>query len=186
LKAVVVLSPVLRFLIILLLGVTVYAAGQPIRVAIFSPEDSDAAAMVTAGVSKIPGVEVVERSQIKLLLGEQVLGTTTRERLALGRVLSADLLLLVEKGNSFAWIEARTGEELFRIREDSAEILARSAVALVEEQREESEKTTAAILDEEATKAAGDEVRDWLRSCGVRVLDRVLAPDLSSACGLKK
>jgi hypothetical protein len=105
-------------------------------VAVFAPEDSDAAAVVTAEVSKIPGIEVVERGQIKLLLSEQALGSTPRERLALGRVLSADLLLLVEKGNAFAWVDARTGEELSRIREDSADKLARSAVALVEENRD--------------------------------------------------
>lgn len=169
----------LRLFLFLWFGVAVCTAA-PLRVAVFAPEDSDAAALVTAEVSKIPGIEVVERGQIKLLLGEQALGSTTRERLALGRVLSTDLLLLVEKGNAFAWIDARTGEELFRIREKSAEKLARSAVALVEEQREASVagKATAAVLDDVATKAAGDSVREWLRAGGVRVLDRVLAHEV--------
>jgi len=171
---------VLRFFLFLWLGVAVCAAAPPLRVAVFAPEDSDAAAVVTAGVSKIPGIEVVERGQIKLLLGEQALGSTTRERLALGRVLSADLLLLVEKENAFSWVDARTGEELFRIREDSADKLARSAVALVEENRDAAatDAPTAAVLDDKATKAAGDGVREWLRANGARVLDRVLAHDV--------
>ena len=168
-----------RLFLFLLFGVAVCAAA-PLRVAIFAPADSDAAVLVTAGVSKIPGIEVVERGQIKLLLGEQALGSTTRERLALSRVLSADLLLLVEKGNAFAWVDARTGEELFRIRENSAEKCAISAVALVEENRDAaaSGTPTAAVLDESATKVAGDSVREWLRSGGVRVLDRVLAHEV--------
>ena len=174
-----VFSPVLRFLVFLLLGVTACAAA-PLRVAVFAPEDCDAAALVTAEVSKIAGIEVVERGQVRLLLGEQALGSTTRERLALGRVLSADLLLLVAKGNAFAWVDARTGEELFRIREDTAETLARSAVALVEENRDAaaSDKPTAAVLDDGSTKAAGDSVREWLRASGARVLDRVLAREV--------
>ena len=170
----------LRFFLFLWLGVAVCAAAPPLRVAVFAPEDSDAAAVVTAEVSKIPGIEVVERGQIKLLLSEQALGSTPRERLALGRVLSADLLLLVEKGNAFAWVDARTGEELFRIREDSADKLAQSAVALVEENRDAAatDAPTAAVLDDEATKAAGDGVREWLRATGTRVLDRVLAHEV--------
>lgn len=113
------------------------AAAAPLRVAVFATEDSEAVARVTAEVSKIRGVEVLERGQIKLLLGEQVPGDTPRERQAFGRLLTADLLLLVEsKRNSFAWIDAKTGDELFRIFGDSAGHLAESAVTLVEEQRD--------------------------------------------------
>ena len=169
----------LRLILFLWFGAAVCAAA-PLRVAVFAPEDSDAAALVTAEVSKIAGIEVLERGQIKLLLGEQALGSTTRERLALGRVLSADLLLLVEKENALAWIDARTGEELFRIRENSAEKLAHSAVALVEKNRDAAatDAPTAAVLDDLATKTAGGSVRDWLRANGIRVLDRVLAHEV--------
>lgn len=155
-------------------------AAAPLRVAVFAPEDSDAAALVTAEVSKIPGIEVIERKQIQLLIGEQALASSSRERLALGRILSADLLLLVERGNAFEWVDAHTGEELFRIREDSIKKLAESAVALVEENRNAAatDKPTAAVLDDEATKVAGDELREWLRSRDVRVLDRILAHEV--------
>lgn len=119
------------------------AAAAPLRVAIFAPADSGAAALLTAEVSQLPGIEVVE-PQAPLGM-PATLGESTGERLALGRLLAADLLLLVEpKRNAFAWIDARTGEELFRIREDSPGQLARSAVALVEEQRDAAANSTPA------------------------------------------
>ena len=135
---------------------TVFCASTPpLRVVVFAPLDTDAGTLMTAEVAKIPGIEVIGRGQIKLLLGAQVLASTTSERLALGRLLAADLLLLVEpKRIAFAWIDTQTGEELFRIREDSAEALARSAVALVEEGRD---------------VAAGNILRELLRSGGNRV-----------------
>jgi len=157
------------------------AAASPLRVAVFAPEDSDAAALVAAEVSKLPDVEVVERGQIKLLLGEQGLGDASRERLALGRILAADFLLLVEpKQNAFAWIDATTGEELARIRKNSEKELAQSAVALVGKGRAATSANpfTAAVWDDSATKLAGDGIRDWLHARGVRVLDRELAHDV--------
>ena len=161
--------------------VTLCAAASPLRVAVFAPEDSDAAALVAAEVSKLPDVEVVERGQIKLLLGEQGLGDASRERLALGRILAADFLLLVEpKQNAFSWIDATTGEELARIRKNSEKDLAQSAVALVGKGRAATAGNliTAAVWDDAITKPAGDEIRDWLHARGVRVLDRVLAHDV--------
>lgn len=117
---------------------TTARAAVALRVAVYDSEGSEAEAVVTAALKKIPGIEVLGRDQIHRLLGAQEPGSTTRERLAFGRALPADLLLLIEKGNAFAWIDAHTGEELFRIREDSAEALARSAVVLVEETRDAS------------------------------------------------
>ena len=160
---------VFRFLfltgIALGLCVTLCAAASPLRVAVFAPEDSDAAALVAAEVSKLPDVEVVERGQIKLLLGEQGLGDASRERLALGRILAADFLLLVEpKQNAFAWIDATTGEELARIRKNSEKELAQSAVALVGKGREATAATsfTASVWEDAATKLAGD-AHPWAR-----------------------
>jgi len=149
---------VLRILLLagIILGLcTVFCASTPpLRVVVFAPLDTDAGTLMTAEVSKIPGIEVIGHRQIKLLLGAQVLVTTTHERLALGRLLAADLFLLVEpKRIAFAWIDTQTGEELFRIREDSAEALARSAVALVEEGRD---------------VAAGNILRELLLSGGNR------------------
>ena len=171
----------LAFLALLCLHGTICAAAQPLRVAIFSPGDFDVAAAVTAEVSKVPGIEVLEREQIKILLGEQSPGDSARERLALGRILAVDFLLLVEpKKNAFAWVDARSGEELSRSRQDSPGELARSASALVGKQRDaaNSGATTAAVLDDGAMGAASDEIRAWLRSRGIRVLDRVLAHDV--------
>lgn len=154
------------------------AAVPPLRVAVFAPDATDAGALVTAEVSKIPGIMVVERDQIKLLISQQVVPVSPRERLALGRLLAADLLLLVEpKRNAFSWIDAQTGEELFRILEDSPAALARSAVALVEENRDAQEagNITATVTGAEAAGHASGVVRAWLGSRGVRILDRVLA-----------
>jgi hypothetical protein len=102
---------------------------------VFAPEDSGVAALVTAEVSKIRGVSVFRRGQIRLLPGEQIATDSESGRRTLGRVLAADILLLVDAGrNAFGFIDAQTGEELFRIREDTPEWLVRSAVALVQEQ----------------------------------------------------
>lgn len=129
-----VFSPVLRFLFFLWFGVAVCAAA-PLRVAVFAPEDSGLAALVAAKVSKIRGVKAFRRGQIHLLPGEQIATDSESGRRALGRVLAADILLVVDAGrNAFGFIDAQTGEELFRIREDNPEWLVRSAVALVQEQ----------------------------------------------------
>jgi hypothetical protein len=51
--------------------------------------------------------------------------------------LAADVLILVdEQRDAFAYIDAQTGEELFRIRENSLDDLPCSAAALVEELRD--------------------------------------------------
>lgn len=162
-------------------AVVVTRAAPPVRVAIFGPEAEDAAAFLAAEISQLDGIEVLERGQIELLLGEQSLGQGARERLALGRLLAADLLLLVGKGgDSFAYIDIRTGEELFRIRENSPGQLAASAAVLVKEAREteREERVTVAVLDEPESREVGGLVRDWLRSRNVRVLDRMVAREI--------
>ena len=130
-----VISPVLRFL--LCLGLTAFSCGAaPLpHPAVFAPEDSGVAALVAADVSKIRGVKIIRRGQIRLLPGEQIATDSESGRRTLGRVLAADILLLVDTGqNAFGFIDAQTGEELFRIREDTPEWLVRSATALVQEQ----------------------------------------------------
>lgn len=113
------------------------AAATPLRPGGFAPEDSGVAALVAAEVAKIPGVKVFGRGQIHLLPGERIATDTESGRRTLGRVLAADILLLVDASrNAFSFIDAQTGEELFRIREDSPDCLAWSAVALVGEQRD--------------------------------------------------
>lgn len=157
------------------------SAAPSVRVAVFGPDAPDAAARVAVEISKIEGIEVVERGQIEMLLGEQSLGTSGRERLALGRLLSADLLLLVgPKGDSFAYVDAHTGEELFRIREESLEALTRSAFLLVEELRdaEKAEAVSVAVLNDKETRETADALRVWLRGQGVRVLDRTLSHEV--------
>ena len=143
-----VFTPVLRFLLCFGLAAVACSAAPPLGPAVFAPEDSAVAALVAAEVSKIPGVKVFRRGQIHLLPGEPI--STDREsgRRTLGRILSADILLLVDAGqNTFGWIDAQTGEEWFRIREDTPKRLVWSAVALVQEQSDmQTVRLTAVIV----------------------------------------
>ena len=130
-----VFTPVLKFLHCFGLAAVACAAAPPLSSVVFAPEDSALAASMAAEVSKIRGVKVFWRDQIHLLPGEQIATDSESGRRTLGRVLAADILLLVDAGrNAFGFIDAQTGEELFRMREDTPELLVRSAVALVQEQ----------------------------------------------------
>ena len=95
------------------------------------------AELVAAEIARIPEVRVCSRSQIRLLPGEQMETGSESGRKTLGRIVGADILLLVDAGrNAFGFIDAQTGTELFRIREDTPEQLVRSAAALIQEQRD--------------------------------------------------
>ena len=127
----------LKFLIFLGFGAIACAAAPPLGPAVFAPEDSAVAALVADGVEQIPGVKVFRRGQIPVIPGGQIATDSESGRRTIGRVVAADILLLVDAGrNAFGFIDAQTGGELFRIREDSPERLVRSAVALVGEQRD--------------------------------------------------
>lgn len=103
--------------------------------AVFAAVDSAASLALTNGLSRIPGIVVIAPEEIRRRKDASPLCDTSPRRLAMARSLKADLLILVSsKENVFAWIDCTTGEELFRIREESSDHLARSAVLLVEEQ----------------------------------------------------
>ena len=92
---------------------------------------------MAAEIAHIPEVRVCRRSQIRLLPGEQMETGSESGRRTLGRVAGADILLLIDASrNAFGFIDAQTGAELFRIREDTPELLVRSAAALIQEQRD--------------------------------------------------
>jgi len=95
----------------------------------------DVTAAILAELEPISGVKVFGRADLRLLPGE---GADSDEvRRDLGRRMGADILLLIEpERNAFGFVDAQTGEELFRIREGNSGRLARSAFALVQEQRE--------------------------------------------------
>jgi hypothetical protein len=138
-----VFSSVLRFLGYFCLAAASSAASLP--------QDSGVTAMVLAELRQLRGVTVFERGQIQLLPHELVRTDSEAGRRALSRALAADILLLVDpKRNAFGFIDAQTGEELFRIREDTSEHLAMSAFALVEEQRDvQTVRQTAVIVLED-------------------------------------
>jgi len=142
-----VITPVLKFLHCFALTAVACAAAPPLDPAIFAPDDS----AVAAEVDKIPGVKVFRRGQIHLLPGEQIATDSESGRRALGRVLAADIVLLVDAGrNAFGFIDAQTGEELFRIREETPDRLVISAVALVQEQCDmQTVRLTAVIVLED-------------------------------------
>lgn len=120
-------------LLALLFSATAGLAGLPVKVAVIAFGPSDSSGLVAKEIARLEGVEVVhERLESKT---SDVL--TNEERKALGVVFRSELLLLVSpKGDAFAYVDASTGEELFRIRDESAEALVHSAFALVEELRD--------------------------------------------------
>ncbi len=108
---------------------------RPLRAAIFAPLDSGASLALSRALTRISGIVVIPPEEIRRREDVSPLCDTSPHRLAMARSLKADLLILVDsKENVFAWIDCTTGEELFRIREETADHLARSAALLVEEQ----------------------------------------------------
>ena len=108
----------------------------------------DVTAGILAELETISGVKILIRSDLRLLPGEDVQADSEAVRRDIGRRVGADILLLIEPGrNAFGFVDAQTGEELFRIREGTPERLARSAFALVQEQREmQTVRRTVVIL----------------------------------------
>jgi len=103
--------------------------------AITDPKGTDMTVQIAKMVAGMPGVVVLDNTRLRLL----PVGWSRSEinRAALGERLGADVLILVdEQRDAFAYIDAQTGEELFKIREDSPDDLPRSAASLVEELRD--------------------------------------------------
>lgn len=125
----------MRAALLLLFSAGACLAGLPVKVAVINFGPSDSSTLVAKEIAKLDGVEVVHERLESRASGNEVL--TNEERKALGVVFRSELLLVVNaRGDSFAYVDAGTGEELFRIREASTEDLARSAFALVEELRD--------------------------------------------------
>ncbi len=153
----------------LLLGAASCLAAPPVRVAVLSVDPADSSAIVAKEISKLEGVAVVhQRLDPK---PDQNALSTNEGRKTLGVLFSAHLLLLVDAGNSFAYVDAGTGGELFRIREETPEALARSAFLLVEELRD-AERIPKIFIEETAgAQNAAAPLRDWLREAGLNVLE---------------
>lgn len=134
----------IRFLLALVLGAAPAAAELPVRVAVLDAGDSAAAPLIARQLGRLESVTVL--SEKVTLHSDRNLTDEDRRALAAGR--AALVLLLDRKGDAFAYIDGVTGEELFRIREDTPEHLARSAFLLVEElrdaERAEAQKKPAA------------------------------------------
>ena len=107
---------------------------------------ADVTAGILAELEPISGVRVFGRADLRILPGEEVDSNAVRRDI--GRRMGADILLLIESRRiAFGFVDAQTGEELFRIREDTPERLARSAFALVQEQRDmQTVRLTVVIL----------------------------------------
>lgn len=125
----------MRAALFLLASAATCLAGLPVKVAVINFGPSDSSTLVSNELARLEGIEVVHE-RLESRTGDKG-PLTNEERKAMGIVFHSELLLLIsEEGNSFAYVDASTGEELFRIREESAEALARSALALVEELRD--------------------------------------------------
>jgi hypothetical protein len=131
----------MRALVLLLLTAGASLAGLPVKVAVVNFGPSDSSEQIARAIAKLDGIEVLHERLESRAAGKETL--TNDERRAFGVVFQSELLLLVSgKGDSFAYVDGGTGEELFRIREDSTESLVRSAFLLVEELRD-AEKAAA-------------------------------------------
>jgi hypothetical protein len=130
------------------LTVVACAAAPPLGTTVFVPQDSAVVELVASEIAHIPGVRAFRRGQIHLLPGEQVGTDSEAGRRTLGGVVGADILLIVDaRRNAFGFIDAQTGAELFRIREDTPEHLVRSATALIQEQSDaQTVRTTTVIV----------------------------------------
>ena len=119
-----------------------------IGIAAAEPGPADVTAGILAELEPISGVKIFGRADFRLLPGEGFQADSEAVRRDIGRRMGADILLLIEpRRNAFGFVDAQTGEELFRIREDTPERLARSAFALVQEQRDmQTVRLTVVIL----------------------------------------
>ena len=108
----------------------------------------DLMAGIRAELEPIAGVKLLGRADLHHLPGEEILTESETVRRNIGRQMGADILLIVEPERlAFGFVDAQTGEELFRIREESAGRLLRSAFALVQEQRDmQTVRLTVVIL----------------------------------------
>lgn len=126
----------MRILALLLLSVSGALAALPVRVTVVTLGAEATATPIVAELKKLDGVEV-RQVKGRLPEGRKEAELTNEDRKALGGGIPAILLLVLsEKGDAFRYVDAVTGEELFRIREQTPEDLARSAGLLVEELRD--------------------------------------------------
>lgn len=126
----------MRVFILLLLSAVGALAAQPVPVTIVTLGPEATASPIAGALKKLDGVDI-RRIQGVLPEGRRESELTNLERKALGGDAPAVLLLiLTAKGDAFGYVDAKTGEELFRIREATPDDLARSAAALVEELRD--------------------------------------------------
>jgi hypothetical protein len=126
----------MRAFLLLLFSAVCAVAGLPVRVGVIQLGDPGSPRLIAEEISRLDGIEVV-RETLKLEEGRSPRSLTNGERRALGRQWRVQLLILVDpSGEAFAYVDADTGEELFRIREGTPANLARSAFLLVEELRD--------------------------------------------------
>lgn len=164
---------------------TMMAAEVPLRVAVVagSSAEDDLAVLMMAEISKIKGVELVERENIEALRGEQVLSVVAgeRNRLALGRILAVDgwLLMTPEEGGVGAtWIDGKSGEVLKKVRGKDVKKTADALMPVMKEAEAKNHRAPrVAVRDGSGSvliRQCGALLRHWLLERGVKVLDRTL------------
>lgn len=126
----------MRFFLFLLLSVASCLAGEPLRVGIVRLGEPSSSRVVAEKVGKLDGVAVIQ-DEFKLEGGRKESEITKEERISLGLKSQVQLLIIIDiKGDAFSYVDAATGDELFRIREETPQGLANSACVLVEELRD--------------------------------------------------
>lgn len=152
------------------------------RVAIFGPPD--ATALVETALSRVQGVEVLERANFSALQAEQILSAASLRPLAMRLGSTADVFFLLEQEpDSTAWTlilaDALDGRELNRairlpfgkLQEESLRLLVGISPVL------DVEGTKVVILEsnDPEARAVGQLIREFLGRYSVPILDRSLA-----------
>ena len=88
-------------ILLLLFSLAVHAADTRLGLIPLSGKADDLADLLTAELSKLPGVEMVERRELRRIMEEQGLSSmTSANAVKLGKLARADALLLMEPGTS--------------------------------------------------------------------------------------
>ena len=141
----------------------------PLRVAVVHTGATAPAREIVRAISRIEGIEAVSGEADPVLARSDVAPSDLR---ALGTRFAARLVLLVSPaGDAFGYVDVATGEEWFRIREDTQEELVRSAFALVEELRDAERVPRFLLVETAETHEAAEQVREWMRDKDAFVLE---------------
>jgi hypothetical protein len=150
-------------------------APSAVRVVVVGPEDT--AAVVEAHLSSVEGFEVIARSELKELWGEQIVASLADHLPSLGRLAGVDVFLSLEEGPllTLKLVNAATAEEIAR-SSTTADNLKEEAVRLLSTNHVWTQKSLVPIAISEPEdahgRAAAMALSEWLSAAGHPILNR--------------